>query len=271
MCSISFFLSLFSHNDDNKNARCVCSIPFCRRFQKDVEFLDKRLVLKLQWFSFYLLAAKPVEPSCKAIVDIAYILDSSGSLRNEYGLEKAFLKTLSQTLGVTVNKSRAGVVTFSYYSEHSIKLNEHTDQTSFNKHVDRIALMGSTTRIDKALRLTQKEMFTFANGARPGVAKVVILLTDGSQTNDADAEDPAVIANELRLSGINVIVVGIGQGVNATELNHIGGGTYDSDSYNTFIAGSFEELLSYEFSNKVQEAACVAGKPALARVLTACR
>ena len=42
--------------------------------------------------------------------------------------------------------------------------------------------MGYTTRIDRALRLAQKTMFTPENGARAGQANILILLTDGSQS-----------------------------------------------------------------------------------------
>ena len=138
------------------------------------------------------------------MVDVGFILDSSGSLRRDYSKEKDFLKALAATFGVSSNGSRAGVVTFSYYTEHSIKLNDHTDLASFNAAVDSIPLMGSTTRIDKALRLTQKELFSIPNGGRPGVTKVLIVLTDGSQTKDAGAEDPGDVADEIRKSGINI-------------------------------------------------------------------
>jgi len=164
------------------------------------------------------------------------------------------LKALAATFGVSDDASRAGVVTFSYYTEHSIKLNDHTDLSSFNKAVDDIALMGSTTRIDKALRLTQQEMFSIANGGRPGVNKVLIVLTDGSQTQDAGAEDPGVVAEELRNSGIRVLAVGIGKGVNGTELARIAG-----DSKNVYSAASFDELISRDFLSKVNTAGCAEG------------
>merc|ERR1712168_1452028 len=112
-------------------------------------------------------------------------------------------------------------VTFSYTAELSIPLNANENNADFNAAVDAIPLMGSTTRIDKAFRLTQQEMFTDANGARANVPKILILLTDGSQTADADAEDPGDIADELRAVGISLIVVGIGAGTNQTELNHM--------------------------------------------------
>lgn len=203
----------------------------------------------------YFIAKKPVKPSCEAVVDVGFILDSSGSLRNDYEREKVFLKTIAGAFGISSTGSRAGVVTFSYYSEHSIKLKDHADLASFNEAVDKIPLMGSTTRIDKALRLTQKEMFAISNGHRPGIPKVLILLTDGSQTADAGAEDPGDIADELRQEGVNIIVVGIGQGVNQTELVHIAGG-----AENAYSASSFDELVDGDFIEKIKSTGCNKGK-----------
>lgn len=206
-------------------------------------------------FLLCLLAQRDPEPTCKAKVDVGFVLDSSGSLRNDYDKEKDFLKALASTFGVSDDGARAGVVTFSYYTEHSIKLNDHSRVGTFNDAVDKIPLMGSTTRIDKALRMTQKEMFSIANGGRPGVNKVLIVLTDGSQTQDAGAEDPGDVAEELRNEGIRVLAVGIGKGVNTTELAHIAG-----DKSNVFSAASFDELVSREFLNSVNSAGCKEGR-----------
>ena len=146
--------------------------------------------------------------------------------------------SLASAFGVTQDNARASVVTFSYYADLSIKFSDYSDIISFAGAVDKIPLMGSTTRIDRALRETQNEMFNENNGARPGVTKLVILLTDGSQTKDTGAEDPAAIAEELRNSGIVVLVIGIGSGVNPSELDKIAGG-----ADNSFNAASFDELV----------------------------
>ena len=214
---------------------------------------------------FYFLAQRDPEPTCKAKVDVGFVLDSSGSLRNDYGTEKDFLKALAATFGVSDDGARAGVVTFSYYTEHSIKLNDHTSLSTFNEAVDKIPLMGSTTRIDKALRMTQKDMFSIANGGRPGVNKVLVVLTDGSQTQDAGAEDPGDVAEELRNEGIRVLTVGIGKGVNATELAHIAGG-----KSNVFSAASFDDLVSREFLDKVNTAGCKEGRWMVITTLLGC-
>lgn len=195
------------------------------------------------------------EPICKADVDLGFILDSSGSLRNEYQKEKDFLKVLAGTFGVTDTETRAGVITFSYNSEHSIKLKDHKDIESFNDAVDKIPLMGSTTRIDKALRLTQRELFLPINGARKGIPKILVLLTDGSQTQDADAEDPGVISRELRSAGIRLIVIGIGSGVNQTELNNIAG-----DAKYAYTADTFDELIGSAFIDEIVSGSCRIGR-----------
>ena len=204
--------------------------------------------------SFDLAITAPIISKCQAVIDVGFILDSSGSLRNNYEQEKEFLKSLASTFGVSSNGSRAGVVTFSYFSEHSIKLSDHSDIASFNQAVDEIPLMGSTTRIDKALCLAQKELFSLGNGGRPGVPKLLILLTDGTQTQDAGAEDPGDVAEELRADGINILVVGIGRGVNETELTHIAG-----EEKSVYSAASFESLVENDFIESVTTRSCDKG------------
>ena len=195
-----------------------------------------------------------VEQKCKAVADVAFILDSSGSLRAEYFKEKDFLKELMASFGISKDGSRGAVVTFSFYAEHSIKFRDYEDMKSFSEAVDNIPLMGSTTRIDKALRLTQKEVFTLNSGARPGVPKVLILLTDGSQTLDEDAEEPSEISTELRNAGIPIIVIGIGSGVNRTELTNIAG-----SKENVYAAQDFDILKQGGFIQNITSLTCATG------------
>ena len=67
--------------------------------------------------------------------------------------------------------------------------------------VDDIPLMGSNTRTDRALRMAQLQMFAQTNGARETQPNVLIVITDGAQTPDTDAEDPGTIADEMRRVG----------------------------------------------------------------------
>ena len=165
------------------------------------------------------------------------------------------MKTLAGAFGISPSGSRASVITFSHKAEHSIKFSDHDNLKSFNSAVDAIPHMDSVTRIDLALRLTQAEMFKESNGARALLPKLLILLTDGSQTAGADAEDPGDIADELRKDGVSVIVVGIGRGVKQTELDHMAG-----SKDNSFSAASFDELIGGDFIKQLTEKSCEVGK-----------
>jgi uncharacterized protein YegL len=195
-----------------------------------------------------------MQPTCEAVADIGFILDSSGSLRKYYQSEKDFLKSLISVFDISVNGTRAAVVTFSYHAKHSIKLNDYTNLKNFNEAVDRIPLMGSTTRIDKGLRLAQKEMFELENGGRPGVAKILFLLTDGSQTQDRGAENPVAIADELRSMDVTIISIGITNAVNMSELSDIAGG-----GKNAYMADTFENLKDNNFLYDIKSKLCETG------------
>ena len=188
---------------------------------------------------------------CNTPVDLGFVMDSSGSLQSEYHKEKQFVKAIADAFNVGDIGSRAGVVTFSHQAEHSIKLNDNIDIFSFREAVNAIPHMGYTTRIDRGLRMAQSEIFLSANGGREGVPKVLVLLTDGSQTPSHGAEDPSVISKELRESGVKLIVIGVGKGVNSTELLKIAG----SDD-KVYTADSFDELIRGDFIDKITAASC---------------
>ena len=91
--------------------------------------------------------------------------------------------------------------------------------------------------------------------SRPGVPKVLILLTDGSQTQDKDAVDPSLIAKTLRDAGITIYVIGIGTQVNKDELMRIAGG-----SQYTHTTTSFDNLVKPKFVQKISNDSCRTGE-----------
>jgi len=191
--------------------------------------------------------APPV--ACNGPLDVAFILDASGSVRGYFDTEKRFLKTLANVFSISREGTRAGVITFSYYVEHSIKLNDHYNQTAFNNAVDDIKLMGSTTDIAQSLRVAQRDFFTRENGDRPNIKNLVVLITDGDQTHGN--ENPRVVAQELRNRGVKVVAVGIGDATNKTTLNAVTG-----DEKYVFIVPGFDSLSDKSFVQQVLRATC---------------
>ena len=186
---------------------------------------------------------------------MALILDSSGSLRREYRKEKDFVKQFADILGISKNGTRIGVITFSRHAEHSIKLDDYDSTQGFQEAVDRIPIFGHTTRIDKALKLARDSFFRPENGSRLSVPKLTVLLTDGSQTRDIDAEDPGVIAAEMRADKMNFIVIGIGNRINEKELQKIA-----NEQSSLFLARNFDQLISSSFLRTISKTTCKKGK-----------
>ena len=157
---------------------------------------------------------------------------------------------MAASFGITKDGTHTGVVTFSSEVEHSIKLNDHFNLNDFNNAVDDIKHLNQQTRMDKALRLTQKEMFTAANGGRPDVKKIVIILTDGAQTRKdvKDLEDPAMVARELRDTGYTVLAIGIGSSIDKNELISITG-----NENHVYSATTFGELTGEAFLDQVDK------------------
>ena len=194
------------------------------------------------------------ETVCRARVDVGFILDSSGSVRDDYPKLKGFLKSLAAAFQLNDDGPIAGVVTFSAEAELSIKLNDHSmhNVTSFNEAVDSIPYMGSFTRLDKALELARTDLFSVANGDRPGVPNVLIALVDGAQTDVPGARDPVSIAQEIRNDGINPFFVGIGPEITRTFLLDLAG---NNESY-IFSAPTFDDLNEESFVNAVIQRTC---------------
>ncbi len=188
---------------------------------------------------------------CKNPVDVGFIVDSSGSLRRQYGKEKEFVKALADTFSISKDGSRGGVITFSWNAELSVKFSDYESASDFNKAVDGLPLFGHTTRIDKALLLARDELLKAKNGARANVPKLLVLLTDGAQTADADAVDPGDIAAEIRQSGVKLVVIGIGKKVDSKELLHMAG-----EKSNLYQASNFDELKSSAFVESVSKTGC---------------
>ena len=53
--------------------------------------------------------------------DVGFLLDSSGSLKENYQKEKDFLKAIARSFGISAGGSRAAVITFSENAKSSIR------------------------------------------------------------------------------------------------------------------------------------------------------
>lgn len=187
------------------------------------------------------------------MADFGFVVDSSGSLKNEYNIEKEFVQAIVDTfkLSTASSSARAALVLFSRTAHLEIKFSDYANTAAFKAAVAKLPLLGSTTRIDKALQVAYKEMFNVSNGARKGIQKVLILMTDGKQTVEIDSVDLALAIKPIHEAGIKVIVIGIGPGVDPVELASIA-----EDPKDIYYAKDFNQLRSSNFITNITEASC---------------
>ena len=188
-------------------------------------------------------------------MNAGFILDASANVKGNYQKEKDFMKRLAASFGISQNGTKASVIAYSDIAENNIKFKDHQDIQSFWDTTDKIPLLNSKSRIDKALKLADSDMFTLANGAKPAVTNLLIILTTGTQSTDADFEDPVAIAEQMVKSGVNVLVVGIGSNVNENRLRAMAG-----DDAKVFMVGSFDDLADPALVKDIGQVACQTGK-----------
>ena len=193
------------------------------------------------------------ESICKGKADVGFIVDSSGSLANEYSKEKEFVNQMIHKLQLSPSGTHSALVLFSYSADLKIKFSDYQNVKDFQRAVQALPLMKSTTRIDKALKLAYNDMFNAANGMRPNVPKILVLLTDGEQTHDHDAILPSEAVKPFHKAGIKVIVIGIGSGVKQDELL-----TIVKSPEDLYFAETFDELKSDSFVKNITDATCKA-------------
>ena len=165
-------------------------------------------------------------------MDVAFIMDSSGSLKSSgFDEERDFVKKAAKRLGVAPGKSQAAVIQFADTAQIKIRFNETATLDEFAGAVKALEYdtEGRNTYIDKALDKA-KEVFKDVSGER---IKLLVVLTDGEQTGSDTRL--ASLSLELRNARVRVLAVGIGSGVNTEELKVIAGDENFVITADTFI------------------------------------
>ena len=177
---------------------------------------------------------------CDNPVDVAFLVDSSGSLcRDGFRSQKEFIKAIAKEVNVSPLYSRIGVITYSGRASVEIKLSDYTQLESLIDAVELLPYLGKTTRIDKAIALASKKLMTAEGGRRKGVPGVLIVMTDGRQTPDADVTPIEEAASNLWKLELTTFVIGIGKMVDAKELIKLA-----MREDNLFLTPSVKEMSS---------------------------
>ncbi|XP_014033601.1 cartilage matrix protein isoform X2 [Salmo salar] len=151
-----------------------------------------------------------------AATDVVFLIDGSKSVRPEnFELVKKWINQIVDKLDVSETKAHVGLVQYSSSVKQEFPLGRYNNKKDLKDAVKKMAYMERGTMTGQALRYLTDSSFAPAGGARPGVAKVGIVFTDGrSQDYIGDA------AKKAKEQGFKMYAVGVGNAVE-DELREI--------------------------------------------------
>ena len=113
------------------------------------------------------------DKECSAVVDIAFVIDSSGSIgRKNWEKMKRFLKALVSKLDVRRSATHIAAVAYSNNAVVVTRFNDIQSTIEVNRKLDGMRWQRGFTYTDKALLLADRDLFQTANGMRSRAPKV---------------------------------------------------------------------------------------------------
>lgn len=182
------------------------------------------------------------ERRCSAFIDLVFVIDCSGSIRQErFPAVLDFFAKIVDEVELSPTKTRIGAISFADTSHVNFNLNSFVNKGDVINAIKRIKFLGEKTNIASALLMLKDTMFLPANGGRSNAQRVAILFTDGDSNVDADKTIPYAV--EARNAQIFIIVVGLGTDVVLTELRSIASRPLNRTVFTTPLASGLQSLL----------------------------
>ncbi|KAK3582071.1 hypothetical protein CHS0354_013449 [Potamilus streckersoni] len=170
--------------------------------------------------------------------DIYFVIDSSASIGvNNFKQVLHFVKDIASIFDIGKEKTRVGLLTFSHDVQNEILLNNRFTKEELLKIIVDIKYTVGGTNTGKALEFVRTVGFSNET-ARPGVAHVAIVVTDGMSKNPIDTARQAELAHK---AGINTFAIGVGDYVDIQELRDIAS---NPDNDYVFQVNDFHSLDS---------------------------
>ena len=195
-------------------------------------------------------------------MDLCLVIDSSGSIRDNnppggspdnYDLQLEFLANLVRAFSIGPDATRVGAVIFSEEVILEFTLSQYDNTDSIIQALLASPYLGQTTNTPEALRITRTQCFSRANGDRPDVENLAIVVTDGLPF-PPDRRTPALdAARALRNAGVAIISVGITDAIDREFLQEMSSPP-QLEGQNFFTATGFGALN--EIRRNVVEGTC---------------
>ena len=155
---------------------------------------------------------------CRRQMDLAFVLDFSGSTKEEQEMAMEFTRQVIQGVDMRFDRTRVGVVSYSDSAKVEFRLDKYGTKLELLNALVFNPARGRTHTAD-GLRLLRTEIFRSDRGDRSNVPNKAIVITDGY--SNINAQETELQADEAKKEGIELIAVGIGDKVEMSEIYDI--------------------------------------------------
>ncbi|XP_059920710.1 matrilin-2-like isoform X1 [Gadus macrocephalus] len=181
-----------------------------------------------------------------AVMDLVFIIDGSKSLGPiNFELVKGFVNAVLDSLDVSRNGTRVGLLQYSTKVRTEFTLGRYASAGDVKEAVSRVQYMGGGSMTGMALRHMFQTSFTAKEGARLGVRRATIVLTDGRSQDDV-----VEWANKAKNAGVTMYALGVGKAIEE-ELKQIAS---EPEATHVFYAENFDQMG--EITNRLKSGIC---------------
>ncbi|XP_051263071.1 collagen alpha-1(XIV) chain-like [Dicentrarchus labrax] len=148
----------------------------------------------------------PAKEVCKeAKADLAFLVDGSWSIGDDNFMK--ITRFLYSTMGsldlIGPDGTQVAIAQFSDDARTEFKLSSHGNKEALLEAIQMIRYKGGNTKTGRAIKHVKESIFTAEAGARRGVPKVLVVLTDGRSQDDVNK-----VSKEMQMDGYIIFAIG---------------------------------------------------------------
>ncbi|XP_045900552.1 collagen alpha-1(XIV) chain [Micropterus dolomieu] len=148
----------------------------------------------------------PPKEVCKeAKADLAFLVDGSWSIGDDNFMK--ITRFLYSTMGsldlIGPDGTQVAIAQFSDDARTEFKLSSHGNKEALLEAIQRIRYKGGNTKTGRAIKHVKESIFTAEAGARRGIPKVLVVLTDGRSQDDVNK-----VSKEMQMDGYIIFAIG---------------------------------------------------------------
>uniref|UniRef100_A0A2C9KD83 VWFA domain-containing protein n=1 Tax=Biomphalaria glabrata TaxID=6526 RepID=A0A2C9KD83_BIOGL len=220
-------------------------------YSRTTAFIEDFKEFSIQLENLTSTACNKIEvPVCRRPIDLVFVIDGSNSLgEDNFNL---IIKTVSESVNSLVigpNDTRVGAVLYSRTVTSFIQL--VTDVDAFKKAILGFQYPDETTATDLGI----EKAVDLLTSQKRNVPMTMIIITDGESDNRTKTK---LQAESAKSKGINIWGVGVGKGLDMTELDNLA----TNGAQQTVFIGDFQEFavqlenLTSAACNKIEVPVC---------------